>query len=130
AAAATPGELVQVAWAEATEALGLAGATHRPADTLDEHARRAAAALSLPDPAAAALADLARDTAAASYGRAAVAPEVAVRAARSVAMVETALRASASAPQRLRRALDPRPLLAPTAGGWRPGRRRAPSRAA
>ena len=109
-AATTPGPRVLVAWSEAAEALARAGVPRRPSETLDEYARRAEAA-PLPRPVVAALAGLARDTAAASYGRSAVSPEVATRAVGAAAAVEAGLAASASAAQRLRWALDPRPLL-------------------
>ena len=110
-AATTGADRVLVAWAEAAEALAQAGARRDPADTLDEHARRAAAAVALGLPAAGALVALAGDAAAASYARGDVSAEVAARAQDSAALVEAALKTSASPGQRIRRAVDPRPLV-------------------
>nr|MDP9404582.1 DUF4129 domain-containing protein [Actinomycetota bacterium] len=109
--AATQADRVLVAWSEATEALTQAGAPRAPGDTLDEHARRAADAVALPAPAAGALQALADDAAAASYSLGDLSPEVATRAQGSAAVVEAALKESATPAQRLRRAVDPRPLV-------------------
>lgn len=110
-AATTGAERVLVAWSEAAEALAQAGARREPAETLDEHARRAAGAAALAPAAAGALAALAGDAAAASYARDDVSSEVASRAQGSAAVVEAALKSSASPGQRARRAVDPRPLV-------------------
>ncbi len=127
-AAATAGERVLVAWAEAAESLAQAGTPRRAHETLDEHARRAGTAAGLPRPAAGALTDLADAAAAASYRAEPVGAHLATRAASAAATVERALIESASRAERLRRAMDPRPLMTKSperrsrsgfAGRWR-----------
>ena len=109
--ATTAGDRVWVAWSEAAEALGRAGAPRRPTETLDEHARRAAPTAALPTDVAAVMADLAGDAAAASYAAVPVLDDAADRAARHAATVEHHLRSRASRRQRLVWTIDPRPLL-------------------
>lgn len=110
-AAGTDADRVLVAWAEAAEALAQAGARRQRSDTLDEHARRAAAAVALPGPAAGALRALADDASAASYSDDDLSPQVAARAQGSAAVVEAAVKGAASPVQRVGRAVDPRPLV-------------------
>lgn len=109
-AAITAGDLVLVAWAEAAESLAQAGAFRQADETLDEHARRAPGTAHLPEPAAAALAQLAEAAAAASYQADPVEGSVATKAVADATTVEKALVNLASRPERLWRALDPRPL--------------------
>lgn len=117
AAAATPADRVLVAWTEGAEALAQAGAARRPSETLAEHADHALAAVPLPDPAASALRVLAQDATTAAYAPTPVTLEEVTRATEAAASVEAALMASASRAERLRRVLDPRPLLADPTGG-------------
>ncbi len=102
---------VLVAWAEAAESLAQAGAPRRADETLYEHATRAGRAAGLPAPAARALTDLAGAATAASYQRRPLEGRVATRATAAATAVEQAVKEQASKPERLRRALDPRPLL-------------------
>ncbi|MDQ3680757.1 MAG: DUF3488 and transglutaminase-like domain-containing protein [Actinomycetota bacterium] len=110
-AAATAGDRVLVAWAEAAESLAQAGTSRLAHETLDEHARRATTSVGLPPPAAAALTDLAEAAATASYRAEPVGAHVATRATSAAATVERALVEDASRAERLRRAMDPRPLM-------------------
>lgn len=109
--AVTPADRVVVAWREAAEALGQAGSPRRAEETVTEHARRANEEAGLPPPAAGALDDLARAASAASYGAAPVEGRAVTEAVAAAAVVERALGHQASRPERLWRALDPRPLL-------------------
>ena len=119
---------VWVAWAEAADAVARAGAPRRPAETLDEHARRAGPSVGLPAPAATALATLARDAAAASYAPDPLPADAGEEAARHAATVERGVMAGASRRQRVAWVLDPRPLLRrdPRTGAARRRRRVAP----
>ena len=123
AAATDAAARVWVAWTEAADAVARAGAPRRPAETLDEHARRAGPAAGLPAPAAAALATLARDAAAASYAPDPLPAEVGAEAARHAATVEHGVLARASRRQRVAWVLDPRPLLRREPGAGAPRRR-------
>ena len=122
AAAAGPADRVWVAWTEAADAVARAGAPRRPAETLDEHARRAAPAARLPAPAAAALATLARDAAAASYAPDPFPEDAGEEAVRNAAVVERSVNSLATRRQRVAWLLDPRPLYRPSGpgGGRRP----------
>ena len=117
-AASTPADRVLVAWAEATEDLAAAGMAPRPEETAPEFAHRVCRAAG---PAGAALVRLADDTSAAAWSAVGVASEVAARAEMEAANVAEDLRARATLPDRIRKSLDPRPLLPPS-----PDRRRAP----
>lgn len=119
AGAATAADRVWVAWTEAADAVARAGAPRRPAETLGEHAARAAPGAALPAGAATALATLARDAAEASYAPGALPDEAAERAVADAAAVESAVNALATRRQRLTWMVDPRPLL--------PARRQAPA---
>lgn len=116
AAAADPAERVWVAWTEAAEAVARAGAPRRPAETLAEHARRAAPAAALSEPAATALATLAADAATASYAPGPLPPEAAETAAAHAAAVEESVLATATRRRRVAWVLDPRPLFQPPPG--------------
>jgi len=120
ARAATPADRVLVAWAEATEDMAAAGMAVRTEETAAEFAHRVCRAAG---PAGPALVRLADDSSAAAWSAGGVAPEVAGRSEVEAANVATALAAQASRVERIRRALDPRPLLAGA-------RRRRPARAA
>lgn len=109
-AAASADERALVAWAEASESLAQAGLPRQVAETVHEHAGRVASTADLPPPTARALAELADAAALASYSAAPVAPEVATRAIAAAATIEAAVKASASRPERLLRAVDPRAL--------------------
>jgi len=114
-AATTPRARVLLAWEEAAQSLARAGAARRADETISEHATRATGTADLPAPAVAAFTALAGAATAASYRAASVEGRAATQATAAAAMVEKALKEGASKPERLRRALDPRPLL--------PGRR-------
>ncbi len=113
AGAATPAHRVLVAWAEATEDMAAAGLAVRPEETAAEFAHRVCRAAG---PAHPALVRLADDSSAAAWSAGGVATEVAVRSEVEAANVATELAAQASRVERLRRALDPRPLLAGARG--------------
>ena len=108
-AATTPAQRVLVAWEEATEDMAAAGLAPRPDETAVEYAHRVRKAAG---PAGAPLTRLADDTTAAAWSAGGVAPEVAVRADGEAAGVATELRAQATRRERVKRALDPRLLLA------------------
>ncbi len=108
--ATTAHDRVLVAWTEAAESLAQAGAPRRADETLSEHAARAISATGLPAPAAAAVTALAGAATAASYQAGPVEGGMATTASAAASEVEEALKDSASRPERLRRALDPRPL--------------------
>ena len=104
-----PADRVLVAWAEATEDMAAAGLAVRADETASEFAHRVCRAAG---PAGPALVRLADDSSAAAWSAGGVAPEVAVRSEMEAANVAAELAAQASRVERLRRALDPRPLLA------------------
>ena len=116
--ALSPADRVLVAWAEATEDLAAAGIARRPSETAAEFARRVGPTVGDAGPP---LAGLAEDTSAASWSAGGVAVDVAVRAEASAAAVGAELRDEASVLDRVKQALDPRPLFA---GLQAPGRRR------
>lgn len=109
-AAASAAARALVAWNEASESLAQAGLPRQRGETLHEHARRVGGTGRLPPPAAGAMGELAGAAAVASYGGGPVGAEVATQAVAAAATVEAGLKAVASRPERLRRALDPRPL--------------------
>jgi transglutaminase-like putative cysteine protease len=109
-AATTAHDRVMVAWTEAAESLAQAGMPRRTDETLSEHAARAIRAAGLPAPAGAAFTALAGAATAASYQAEPVEGRVATGAVTAASEVEKAVREQASRPERLRRALDPRPL--------------------
>lgn len=111
AAATSPADRVLLAFTEVDEVLAQAGHGRRPAETASEFAHRISRTAPLPAPATAALRDLAGDVAAAAYGAGGADPQAAARAGAVVNTVTVALRARASARDRLVWALDPRPLL-------------------
>jgi transglutaminase-like putative cysteine protease len=108
AAAATPAARVLVAWAEATEDMAAAGMAPRPDETAVEFAHRVCRAAG---PAGPALIRLADDTSTAAWSAGGVADEVATRAAVEASGVATELAAQATRRERIKRALDPRPLV-------------------
>ena len=101
-AAATPGEQVLVAWAEATEALAGAGLPRHPWETTHEYARRARASLGEAGPT---LSRLAAAASAATYASREVSPATAEGAFRAAEVVEEALAEDADLLTRARRAL-------------------------
>jgi transglutaminase-like putative cysteine protease len=107
-AAVAPADRVLVAWAEATEDLTAAGFPPRPSETAVEFAHRVGRAVGPPGPAIARLAD---DTSAAAWSVGGVPAEVATRAESEAAAIAADLRAQATRRERLRQALDPRPLF-------------------
>ena len=119
AGAATPADRVLVAWAEAVEDLAAAGLGRRRWETAPEFARRVSRAAG---PAGPALVRLADDTSAAAWSADGVAAGVAVRATAEAANVALELRAQSSVRERLKRALDPRPLFGPGPGPGGRGR--------
>jgi hypothetical protein len=114
AAATSPADRVLVAWEESAEHLAAAGLSRRPDETAPEYAHRVGRAAG---PAGAALVRLADDTSAAAWSAGGVAVQVAVRAEAEAAGIAADVRAQSTRRDRLKAALDPRPLLA------RPGRR-------
>jgi len=100
---------VLVAWTEATEDMAAAGLGPRPEETAVEYAHRVCKAAG---PAGAALIRLADDTTTAAWCAGGVPEEVAVRARAEAADVAEALAAQASLAARVKKALDPRVLLA------------------
>ena len=106
AEAADAAARVLVAWTEADETLGLAGARRRASETLSEHVRRVSA--SLPESARSPLHQLARDAIAASYAKD-VPPEITGHAIAAAAKVESAVSESTRRGKRLRRELSLRP---------------------
>ncbi|MGI8806439.1 MAG: transglutaminaseTgpA domain-containing protein [Acidimicrobiales bacterium] len=109
AGAATAADRVLVAWADATEDMAAAGMALRPEETAAEFAHRVGRSAG---PAGAGLVRLADDVSAASWSATGVAQEVAVRAEAEAAGIAAELTAQATRRERIRRALDPRPLLA------------------
>lgn len=125
AGAATPGARVLASWHDAHDALAQAGLARRPPETLQEYAARVADSPAIGPAGALALAELARDTAAASYAGAELAAEVAGRARGAATRVLRARDERAGRLEKLRWALDPRPLLPrPSAHHDAPRRRR------
>jgi transglutaminase-like putative cysteine protease len=109
AAAASPAERVLVAWEESAEAMAAAGLARRPDETAPEYAHRVRRAAG---PAGAALVRLADDSSAAAWSAGGVAVDVALRAETEADGIATELRAQSTRRDRVRTALDPRPLLA------------------
>jgi hypothetical protein len=103
-----------VAWQEAQEALALAGHRRRPSETAGEFATRAARIL---PGSGAPMVRLAADTDEAGFSEAGVAEEAVPDAWTTADAVVRELKQQATVGQRLRWALDPRPLAA---GATRP----------
>ncbi len=108
-AAATPAERVLVTWTEVGEALTVLGSAPRPWETPIEYAQRAGGTTGVDHRLLNALAGV---TTTAGYGPEGVDGEVADRAAQAGADVERSIDDQLTTPARVRRALDPRPLLA------------------
>ncbi|MFN2504184.1 MAG: transglutaminaseTgpA domain-containing protein [Acidimicrobiales bacterium] len=108
ASAATPSDKVLVAWAEAEEALAMAGHARRRSETATEFAARAASAVG---EAGDDLNRLAGTTTAAGFDPEGVPLEVVTPSQEAAAAVEGSLRTQAGPWRRLRWALDPRPLV-------------------
>ena len=106
-----PDGRVLVAWEEANDTLANVGAGRLASETLDEHARRAAVVAKLDADSKAALAALAGDAVAASYSGLPASSDDATRAVAAAHAVEQAVHSSASRPDRIKWALDPRPLV-------------------
>ncbi len=102
---------VDVAWHEATEALGLLGVSPEPSETPTEFAQRA----DRRSRAGTQVSELAGLTTAARYGPASTGPITVTRACELADGVERAVREQTTAGERLRDELDPRPVLA---RGW------------
>jgi hypothetical protein len=119
AAARSPAERVLVAWEESAEAMAATGLARRPDETAPEYAHRVCRAAG---PAGAGLVRLADDSSAAAWSAGGVALEVAVRAEAEALGIATDLRAQSTRRERVRTALDPRPLLG------RPARPPSPAR--
>jgi transglutaminase-like putative cysteine protease len=99
---------VLVAWEEVVEALTAAGVARRPTETPLEYAERAAGAAGI-DPVL--LRSLAQRATEAGWAAEAVDEEVAAEAVAAAATLERGVRATRTRGDRLRTALDPRPLL-------------------
>ncbi len=104
-------ERVLVAWNEAAEALTLAGAPRRSAETFEEHAARACVVSLLGAEPSRSLALLARSAGAASYARDRLPATVVELSVTAAADVEHALWVTASVSQRVRWTLSARPLM-------------------
>jgi hypothetical protein len=102
---------VLVAWDEATEALGVTRVGRRPSETMAEYAGRASRAVPLAEAPSGALATLADDAGAASYGADQPSAESVQRAEAAATTVTTAARDAVTARRRLLWAIDPRPLF-------------------
>jgi transglutaminase-like putative cysteine protease len=109
ALATTARARVGVAWAEVGEALATVDAGPRSHETPGEVASRAASAVGTADPGA--LADLARTTTVAAYAPDGVDDGAATVAQAQAGELVRGISATMDGRQRLRRALDPRPLL-------------------
>jgi hypothetical protein len=123
--ASTPERQVHLAWTESLEHGSLIGLAPSPSDTV--HERAALLATRCPEAAedAAALAGWMEG---AAYGPASVTAETAETAVERASQIETAVLARTSRPRRLRRWLDPRPLLRTAIGRLRtPARRVRPA---
>jgi transglutaminase-like putative cysteine protease len=107
-AARTTSDRVLVAWDEVTDALAAAGVPRRPAETPLEYASRAAAAAGVDPPLLGSLAARATE---AGWAEEAVDDDDAARAVATAAAVERGVRATRTRGERLRAAIDPRPLL-------------------
>jgi hypothetical protein len=105
-----PSARVRVAWEESLEELAVLGAVRRPEETQGEFADRVAE--QLPGESRS-LRDLARTADAATFavGAGAVAAPEADRAEITAEEMATTIRSRSSRRQRLRRRLDPRPLV-------------------
>jgi transglutaminase-like putative cysteine protease len=108
AAAATPTERVLVTWAEVSEALAVLGCAPRRWETPIEYAQRAGGTTGVDHRLLNALAGV---TSTAGYGPPGLDTSAADRAAQAGADVERGVEAQLSATAKVRRALDPRPLL-------------------
>jgi transglutaminase-like putative cysteine protease len=108
AGARTPAERVLVIWAEVGEALAVLGSAPRRWETPIEYAQRAGGTTGVDHRLLNALAGV---TTAAGYGPAGMDEKVAERAAKAGADVQRGVEAQLGVPARVRRALDPRPLL-------------------
>jgi transglutaminase-like putative cysteine protease len=113
AAAETSADRVVVAWNEVTEALRQTGLPRRPAETPAEYAARAGRRADMPEPAAAALRQLATDAAAATFAGGALPDEVGERSQAGAAEIVNTLRDRAGMQERVWRAVDPRQLRRP-----------------
>ena len=111
AAATTPSEAVLAAWADAGDSLAVAGLPRRPAETPAEYASRVARAGRLPERPVTEFRTLASDVAAAEFAAEGASPDGTERAAKTAENIRIALRARATAWDRIRWALDPRQLL-------------------
>ncbi|MDQ1403796.1 MAG: hypothetical protein QOG03_2112 [Actinomycetota bacterium] len=110
--ARSPRQRVIVAFDDADLALGRLGAGRRQAETPAEWAHRAARKASLPNDVAAALARLATATGAAWFSGGELPAEMATGASSAAAAIEAHVVRRTTRLQRLRWAVDPRPLLA------------------
>ncbi|CAN5129325.1 DUF3488 and transglutaminase-like domain-containing protein [soil metagenome] len=108
AGATTPAEQVLVTWAEVGETLATLGSPPRRWETPIEYAQRAGGTTGVDHRLLNALAGV---TTAAGYGPGGVGADVAERATQVGANVEHQVDAQLDAMSKLRRALDPRPLL-------------------
>jgi transglutaminase-like putative cysteine protease len=108
AAAATPAKRVLVTWAEVSEALAVLGCAPRRWETPIEYAQRAGGTTGVDHRLLNALAGV---TSTAGYGPPGLDTSAADRAAQAGADVERGVGAQLSATAKVRRALDPRPLL-------------------
>jgi len=107
-AAVTPGARVLLAWTEATERLAVAGKPKKQWETATEYAAR----VSRGTPGAGEpITVLAEETTVVTFSAAEPSRESATRAEEAAAAVDANVRSSATLWQRLRWALDPRPLL-------------------
>lgn len=111
--ATTPAERVEVAWREVVEALGDVGASHHGDETNMEYVRRLPLVSEDLTAEVATLRRLAETTDEARFGGGEPTPGAVTSAEEGSAQVRRSLRSRRSLRQRLRAAVDPRPLLGP-----------------
>lgn len=110
-AATTTEDRVLVAWAEATELLGRIGVARREAETPDEYARRAPAAVTMPAATATHLTSLAQQVDRAAYAGDRLPAEAAEEAVLTGSAIKAAVRETVPLRRIALWKVDPRPLL-------------------
>lgn len=111
-----PEDRARVAWDETTEALAIVGVRNHPSETYSEYVTRTAP---VADVDLDTYLDLARVAERADYAPSGIDPEDAERAEEVATVVGDAVRRRATRMQRVRRRLDPRPLVPARRGGTR-----------
>jgi len=104
--AVDPGDQVRVAWTESVEAMAVVGVTPRPSETLAEFAGRAGHRVD-----GTTYPELATTVEEAEYSEVPVTQDNAARAFELSQLIQRSVQQQATREQRVRAALDPRPLL-------------------